>query len=602
MTDRESVSSSSCSSYPSTAASPAEIQLHLLTYVDVMGLYLDGVEPAPEPNVHGHPVVKLEFTEPFDKIIGSYRALRKPSQQLLAAATKNASSAATLLGGGVAARWFLLLAFGLRQCTSHYTMWRDRREVVLNETALGYATVGELKKHNIPLHHTVPANLLEEVQSVWLPSREQLSVVHPDGREVYPDVWKGVQWELRTIACVATLYHKNFQVWHHRRELIMGALKTITPDEKRETLLTSETALDEYLQQEHQIQFSDIDERTITHTVFAEVDAKNYHVWLHRTWFIREFRFLTQLPDRESWRTYCATPPDGDDTDEEERGPLRSLSPCPLRDELNLTTTLISKDCFNNSAWCHRYMLISVHVVSPLAEESSYDLLRSVCEREVYFAIRWAAREVTNECSVMYAVSVATLFQQTVVSARGTTVEGYMDSQALLLKTLLLLQQRIVPLNETCRKAAHDLLCNADQRKTEMETFYETKTQFSLDALDTVYAALYAGCYSFVRRTWQFFSEEERQTIVAERPPELYARGGVSCDLLRTYEWVEQLELYSSVGGTTAAERTTEHLIQLYLLHEAMALGLAKRLEKVDYVRSKHWKKEIATLLFREYE
>jgi protein farnesyltransferase/geranylgeranyltransferase type-1 subunit alpha len=93
---------------------------------------------------------------------------------------------------------------------------------------------------------------------------------------------------------LAICYLKTYQVWHHRRLLLIH-LKNPLPE-----LLFISNALQE--------------------------DAKNYHTWAYRQWILNHF--ASELGEKV-WE-----------------------------DEINFAETMVDEDVRNNSAWHHRFHVV----------------------------------------------------------------------------------------------------------------------------------------------------------------------------------------------------------------------------------------------------
>ena len=81
--------------------------------------------------------------------------------------------------------------------------------------------------------------------------------------------------ELATIADMCVRYPKNFQIWHHRKELLKA------------------------LGHPH-------NEKEVTAQALAE-DAKNYHVWSHRRWLVAYFGAFDGEEDVCTWLSFSLT-------------------------------------------------------------------------------------------------------------------------------------------------------------------------------------------------------------------------------------------------------------------------------------------------------
>ena len=113
---------------------------------------------------------------------------------------------------------------------------------------------------------------------------------------------------------------KSFQVWYHRQEIFLIHHSLLPQRQNEETC----QALREELE--------NLDEQIFT------LDAKNYHAWSYRIWFIKKF-----ITDQQN-----------DDL---------------LIGELESTAMLIENDPFNNSAWNFRYFILSQPTSKMLIEK-----------------------------------------------------------------------------------------------------------------------------------------------------------------------------------------------------------------------------------------
>ncbi|EPY28502.1 protein farnesyltransferase/geranylgeranyltransferase type-1 subunit alpha [Strigomonas culicis] len=648
------------------SGAPEENQLYLLTNVDLLKeTYLTDVTPLPEPNVERFPVMPIGFTASFDTVYGAYRALRGDMNQLLATSTRGSRAAPA--PPGALARWLLVLAFALRQCMSHFTAWHDRRDLVLRPLALQHATREELRRlPSVPIAATQNEDqraLLQQIVTSWLPSTEDLELpsnipcaegaVSGSLAEAGQDgaapcrvsLWRAVRWELRTTQCIGLLYHKNFQVWHHRKDLLSRALSTL-PADVRAAVAASEAACNDYFERHHAVSFTDLDERLITARVFTEWDAKNYHVWLHRAWFINAFPFLVEGPRWAEWCAAQAASPQQQQgaASDFHAAPADSLPACPLKSEVDFTGSLIEQDWWNNSAWCHRHNLFEQHVAAAWLQQRRAGTLtawqvraaaHAVLRAEVDFALRWAVHEVSNECPLTYSLSMATLYQRvllwlhcqegacdaaaeaaplTVVSRAAPwgglqsrlPVVHFLRGFALLFYMLRMLRAEVFPVAEGYRDTLYDTLSLVDRRDHPFVVqLRDAQTQYGIDNLHQVHAALYHGCFEFLQVCWvNYFDEETKASIHARRAPEVYATEGVSDALLDGAALGQTLHALGA--GAPPEEKEVEawgqeELCSLFLLVEASALATAKQLIVEDEVRIKYWKREITTVLFREY-
>jgi len=106
--------------------------------------------------------------------------------------------------------------------------------------------------------------------------------------------------ELAYTTQIASIYEKNYQIWHHR-QLIVDYLSLASR--------TNPNGISLY------------NERAVTQSMFDK-DSKNYHVWTYRQWLVGRFGLF-------------------DDNVEE-----------------TFTKEMIEKDVRNNSAWNHRFFVM----------------------------------------------------------------------------------------------------------------------------------------------------------------------------------------------------------------------------------------------------
>ncbi|AYU80700.1 protein farnesyltransferase alpha subunit, putative [Leishmania donovani] len=475
-----------------------------------------------------HPVAKINYPPNFSFIYGVYRALRGQLEY-----TPTLPPCGERCGGGElppvihvirtsAARWFLLLAFALRQCTSNYTVWKDRRDVLMSPAVLEQATRDALPELPIPaaiLSCTASeADKQEALREMdekqtklrltsqhWLPARADIAW---EGR-LSP--WRAVRWELTTVGCFTRLYHKNFQVWHHRKELLAYALQqspshvrcgvdAAATDEKLEQqvedsspfvpLLASEATFNDYLRRHDGLDFAAVDERPTLRAVLCNEDGKNYHAWLHLSWYLHAFSFLLTPPSRKALDEHAMvataaaadqalrfTPrPDWITTSEGAAPPaLRpTLPPSPLTEELQFTAQLICQDCRNNSAWCHRFALFREALLRPLwrqvcseactssvgaptNSENWPGTLRDICAVELNYSLQWLYVDPTNEAAYAHARSVALLFHTLLMrwhvwAAEHASRDGSEELQRYLTDAPLLTPVALAN-SETCADA-----------------------------------------------------------------------------------------------------------------------------------------------------
>jgi protein farnesyltransferase/geranylgeranyltransferase type-1 subunit alpha len=528
-------SASEASSSPSSSSSTsASASAHSLSSIDGECLYqlacvetflplAKDVSAEDEPTASLHPVVNIDYSPNFKFIYGLYRALRGHVEYVDAVARRCRGDHTCQIIRALRtspARWLLLLGFALRQCTSNYTVWKDRRDVIMSPEVLRHATRDQLPALDLPeialsskeedtaKKEKALTELKESQKKIqlvaqhWLPGNADLLWDPVDDSWAAPGTcaahsttlspWRAVHWELNAIGCFTRLYHKNFQVWHHRKELLSYALQhtTATPparhadpsaegeepttaataaaeDNGTLLLLESEDTFTRYLQQHHGLRFADVDERETVKTVLCDTDSKNYHAWLHLSWYLHAMPFLLKPP---SWatlkvfaKTVRSTPfysadgtpaaqqtpefrvhpewahvaPFTDSSTAETQPASRhpTLPPSPLTTEMDFTAQLIQQDCLNNSAWCHRYSLFKEDLMRRLWQQQVLscsddncnrtsassnglefkEVVYALCMVEADFALQWLHVDPTNESAYTHARSIAVLYHTIMV-------------------------------------------------------------------------------------------------------------------------------------------------------------------------------------------
>lgn len=469
------------------------------------------ITPEEEPSASLHPVARIDYSANFKFIYGLYRALRSHVEYVGAVAQQGRGGSCQVIRSlhTAPARWLLLLGFALRQCTSNYTLWKDRRDVIMSTDVLRRATRDQLPALALPevllstddVDSTKKAEALaemkenkkkiEQVAEHWLPGQADLfwapltPATESDAQSSQPTAtlspWRAVRWELNAVGCFTRLYHKNFQVWHHRKELLNYALQQTTAaaspvqGQPVQSVLESERAFSAYLERYHGLCFTDVDERTIVKAVLCDEDSKNYHAWLHLSWYLHVVPFLLQPPSWSALQSFAktavaaaaagseATPswtfqvdPNwvsvssagvAETEEEEEEHKMTSnvtpashrptLPPSPLTTEMSFTAQLIEQDCLNNSAWCHRYALFKDDLMRRLWQEHYLELCHggsggdasgvlaaqadfravahALCMVEVNLALQWLYVDPTNESAYTHARSIAILFHTLMV-------------------------------------------------------------------------------------------------------------------------------------------------------------------------------------------
>lgn len=489
--ERSASASSSSASAHSLASLDGECVYQLACVETFLPLSKD-ITPVNEPTVSAHPVARIDYSPNFRFIYGLYRALRNCIEFTDAAAQQRVSGPSLPVIRAMhtsPARWLLLLGFALRQCTSNYTVWKDRRDVIMSPHVLRCCTRDALPPVALPsvLLSTDAADAAAKAKAVaevkessrkievvaehWLPGPSDLYVgddgaARASATSAVVSPWRAVRWELEAVGCFTRLYHKNFQVWHHRRELLSYALQhTIQPapavhadhnstsipdrtpdaadDQCAAGVLSSEERFSAYLTEHHGLTFADVDEREIVRSVLCDVDSKNYHAWLHFTWYLHSLPFLLEPPswtalktfadalarEQQSWAfrvhpdwAFVTSSGDASATPVSLRS---TLPPSPLTVEVDFTARLIHDDCLNNSAWCHRYSLFKQDLLRRLWRTQTqphtfaaggvdlrefHHVLYALCMVEADFALQWLHVDPTNESASTHARSVALLY------------------------------------------------------------------------------------------------------------------------------------------------------------------------------------------------
>lgn len=556
--------------------------LHLLDEVDVLRFIMSGVEPVAEP---GDALIRISYPSNFKYILGLHMAAR------------GRAAAVSTLGG----RWLLLLAFAARQCASNYSVWRDRKAVVMSPTqALLCTREGVLR--NASADDADMKERIGRLLRAWLPSVSDLTV--PGAPDTY-SAWRAALWELKATAGFGKLYQKNFQIWHHRQRLLEVALATV-PAELAVDVLASEESFEQYLQDTHRVSFAEFDERPVCHYVHSELDAKNYHVWLYRSWFVHNFSFLVRPPPLDAMRVWAeaAVQPFAPQRDWAEPGQC-CASPypaSPLSAELEYTAALIQQDCLNNSAWCHRQYLVENDLLQPLLRQGAGDrVVFFVLLSEVNFALQWAFAEPCSECPFIYAQHWVELHAASCGRARRTVLQ-----LADYVQTVL--HAFIVPRAEQMEETMlHHLSLDARDadKQSYIASVYEHRCQALLDSCHQPAAALFALLFFLLERSWSAqLSEHEKEEIRARAPAQTYAYDGVPFAVdADTPQWEPAMreDGCRAVFGDDDPDGACDDMVSLLIQREAMALATAKGLLHDDPIRYKYWKSQIHTVLNRLY-
>eukprot|EP00814_Leptocylindrus_danicus_P008150 CAMPEP_0116005620 /NCGR_PEP_ID=MMETSP0321-20121206/1267_1 /TAXON_ID=163516 /ORGANISM="Leptocylindrus danicus var. danicus, Strain B650" /LENGTH=241 /DNA_ID=CAMNT_0003474069 /DNA_START=167 /DNA_END=892 /DNA_ORIENTATION=- len=138
---------------------------------------------------------------------------------------------------------------------------------------------------------------------------------------------------------------KNYQIWYHRRSLLV--FECDGNDKSSDGLVKNEL---EYIQS------------------VLEIDPKNYHAWSHRQWVVRS------IDSSAMWEA-----------------------------EVSFTDALILTDVWNNSAWNHRWF--AVHRGKCRGEDSTFTDSQSV-EAEVQYVMDKIATDVYNDAAWRYLLGL----------------------------------------------------------------------------------------------------------------------------------------------------------------------------------------------------
>lgn len=633
------------------------------TSIDVIQRLFSDVPSVPQPNVQPIPVVQIGYSKDFSYIMGIYLSMLRSltggmsSQPAAISWATNSVADATNVTSEFStqriavvksptARWLMLLGIVLTKCPSHYTAWKQRRDVVMNHKHMYELCCSE---HYNEQPHAVPVNELihaeTEAITFWTPNCADIDIQHPMtvGTAITssPSLWKCVLWELLTTAkCFVRDYHKNFQLWHHRKELIMWAIQH-TPAEH----LVSVEAFNKYLQQQHHspssrsLAFSDFDERIVCDVVLLDEDSKNYHVWSHRAWFLMSFPFISVPLSLSTLKESVLG---------ENEGNSVAFSPMPLSElkwnagaaellpqpsdvrntslfleELHYTARRIGEDWFNNSAWCHRFAVFKKYIVEPLTaavpikdddDESAVRrrILKALCEAEVHYALRWAVVEPCNECPFVYAKGVADLWQvvslgllssssstthpaggegllaTAALQAQGVTWESFRDSQALHDDTINIIGSYVLPVVAQIREATaaaavapHQDAAGGDE---ERELHSTTRAIFLRNNTHQPTAAVFRVLFDRMESTWgTFLAPSQKEAHVTQYPIELF----------------EQLEATEPVTTTSSATSSSwETVVHQW---EMSLVRLGSQLHATDVIRAKYWRHMVHTVVHRQY-
>lgn len=605
--------------------------------IDVIYRLFNDVPSAPQPNVEPIPVVQIQYSKDFAYIMGLYLSMVRN----LASRPTASNSSSMAVVSAPSTRWLMLLGVVLVKCPSHYTAWKQRRDVVMNHQHMYQLCCSDVYAEQP--HAVAPSELLdveEEALTFWTPARSDIggfvslpSSSSSSASQMPPaSLWKCVLWELLTTAkCFVRDFHKNFQLWHHRKELIMCALEQ-TPAEH----LASVGAFNQYLaathpQDQRTLTFADFDERTVCDVVLLDEDSKNYHVWSHRAWFLMSFPFMATplsfqvlvdsvLGEHSAdgfaacidvnhfvplalselkWNTGAAEVlPSPNDVSES------SL----FLEELHYTARRIGEDWFNNSAWCHRFTVFKKYLAEPLlAGECDSEVLRravfyKLCVLELHYALRWAVVEPCNECPFVYAKGVADLWQMSALNLprqvaedaeegdglllsgalqqRGVTWAQYRQSQALHDASIGIIEQYVAPVVADIRKST---ALGAGEPNNEDELHSTTRNIFLRNNTHQPTAAIFRMVFDRMESTWTTYLEQAQKEAHIARFP------------IETFELAEKGEELSSSNNDLPLLEDALHFWEMKLVQ------LGSLLHATDVIRAKYWRHMVHTVVHRRY-
>ena len=148
---------------------------------------------------------------------------------------------------------------------------------------------------------------------------------------------------------VALAHQKNYQIWHHRQNLLD--------------------------------QIGDPDGEITFINRMLRADAKNYHVWSYRQWLVRRFGLWTSKQANGRTTVYP--------TDEDDYTPLDGAR--AETTELAETELFLADDVRNNSAWNHRFFIVNGNEDQPGVKDEA------IYAREVDFAQQAVRRAPQNQ-------------------------------------------------------------------------------------------------------------------------------------------------------------------------------------------------------------
>lgn len=172
--------------------------------------------------------------------------------------------------------------------------------------------------------------------------------------------------ELRWTNTTALAHLKNYQIWHHRHTIVEAlAVQAEATADKEER----ENALAQLLDGEARF----VDE-------MFERDAKNYHVWSYRQWYVRRFALWDSVS------------------------------------ELHAVEALLDEDVRNNSAWNHRWAVVFRGPNAPHDLDREADLL--VWDREMDYVEEKISLAPQNQSPWSYLRGLLKQFGQPLSKAK----------------------------------------------------------------------------------------------------------------------------------------------------------------------------------------
>jgi protein farnesyltransferase/geranylgeranyltransferase type-1 subunit alpha len=534
----------------------------------------DAPSPLPaELNVEPVPVAQIQYSQPFRLTMGLYRHLSSSMRELNSP------------------RWLLLLAFVIRRCPAHYSAWKHRRDVVLSPSVFALCC---RERMIVPPAAAAAGRMWHASSEAGesLSDRQRLATSRwcPGGVEANIQAWPRVRWELEVTRYFALNNPKNFQVWHHRQELITAVFATDaapSPASVPYAELVQELAL--------------------CSKIHEEDDSKNYHLWSHRSWFLGTFSSIAlRTPDpavnaaSESLQTVEILGDDipcCSDISEEEKvfrreafelhlAPLlavRSDTPSEiivgkqrvrveanagassLLDELRVSASFIDQDVFNNSAWTHRFMLIRNYVLPHVGIEGQ--AVQHVICGEIRLALLCARECPCNESPLVYARSVSELLKSP--AAGGLWRQCHLRLEALLLKA-------VMPRLQALEAAFATYDSNTSNSPAPLE--YLRRNTFQ------VTACRYQIFRDVAASMWQGLDAGLQERVTVAFPASRFA--------------------YDSAARTAATEDAAlraDPCVRELLTCEDAAIGCLRHLAAIDTIRSKYWRAELSDVLDRAY-